>query len=111
MNSLVNKVRPVSKRTKAVTVIGISDDGCLSLTSRAMHAISKGQVLAGGTRHLEFFAEFEGQKIPFKGKLSDVIDRLEELSYENNIVILASGDPMFYGVGELIVEKFWIRTR
>lgn len=106
MNPLANKTRPVSKRTKAVTVIGISDDGCLSLTSRAMHAISKGQVLAGGIRHLEFFAEFEGQKIPFQGKLSDVIDQLEELSYENNIVVLASGDPMFYGIGGLIVKKF-----
>ncbi len=106
MNSLVNKVSPVSKRTKAVTVIGMSNNGCVSLTSRAMHAISKGQVLAGGTRHLEFFPEFKGQKIPFKGKLSDVIDQLEELSYENNIVILASGDPMFYGIGGLIAKKF-----
>ncbi|KAA3600522.1 MAG: precorrin-6y C5,15-methyltransferase (decarboxylating) subunit CbiE [Candidatus Scalindua sp. AMX11] len=94
------------KRTKTVTIIGMSDDGCLSLTSKAMHAISKGQVLAGGAQHLEFFAEFEGLKIPFQGKLPDVIDRLEELSFENNIVILASGDPMFYGVGGLIVKKF-----
>ncbi|GAX61603.1 precorrin-6Y C(5,15)-methyltransferase [Candidatus Scalindua japonica] len=106
MNPLVKKNQPVLKHTKTVTVIGMSDDGCLSLTSKAMHAISKGQVLAGGARHLEFFAEFEGLKIPFQGKLSDVIDRLEELSYENNIVVLASGDPMFYGIGGLIVKRF-----
>ncbi|MCP5007569.1 MAG: precorrin-6y C5,15-methyltransferase (decarboxylating) subunit CbiE [Planctomycetes bacterium] len=106
MNQLVTKSLPPSKAAKTVTVIGMSDDGCLSLTSRAMQAISKGQVLVGGTRHLEFFAEFEGQKIPFKGKLSHVIDRIDELSHENNIVILASGDPLFYGVGETIVKKF-----
>ena len=68
----------------AVTVVGMSDDGCVSLTSRAMNAVCKAQVLVGGERHLEFFPQFEGLKIPVKGKLSEILDKVEELSLENN---------------------------
>jgi precorrin-6Y C5,15-methyltransferase (decarboxylating) len=92
-------------KTKAVTVIGMSDDGCVSLTSRAMNAVSKTQVLVGGERHLEFFPQFEGLKIPIKGKLLEVIDKVQELSLENNVAVLASGDPLFFGVGSLLVKK------
>ena len=91
--------------TKAVTVIGMSDDGCLSLTARALNSVQKAQVLIGGERHLAFFPQFEGTKIPIKGKLLDLIEKISELSQENNVVVLASGDPLFFGIGGLITKK------
>ena len=92
-------------KTRAVTVIGMSDDGCVSLTSRAMNAVCKAQVLAGGERHLEFFPQFEGRKIPVRGRITDILHQIEELSLENNVVVLASGDPLFFGIGGLLVKK------
>lgn len=47
---------------KAVTVIGMGDEGCLGLSSIAANAVSKAQVLAGGERHLDFFPNFRGKK-------------------------------------------------
>ena len=47
---------------KAITVIGIGDDGCRSLSSRAINAVSQCQLLIGGQRQLEFFPEFDGGK-------------------------------------------------
>ena len=91
--------------TKAVTVIGMSDDGCLSLTARALNSVQNAQVLMGGERHLAFFPQFEGTKIPIKGKLMDLIDKVDELSQENNVVVLASGDPLFFGIGGLIGKQ------
>src|SRR5579859_747797 len=90
---------------RAVTVIGIGDDGCKGLTSRAMDAVARAQVLAGGERHLEFFPQFQGERILIKDGLSAVLDRIADLAHEQNVCVLASGDPLFFGVGGLIVRK------
>ncbi len=99
-HDLMKDIKP-----KAVTIVGMSDDGCVSLTARAVNAVLNAQILIGGQRHLEFFPQFTGQKISIKGKLSELMNTIEELSHENNIVVLASGDPLFYGIGSLIVKK------
>lgn len=90
---------------RAVTLIGIGDDGCRSLTSRAIGAITGAQVLVGGSRHLAFFPEFEGERILLEGGLSKALDAVARLAEENTIAVLASGDPLFFGVGSLVLKK------
>ncbi len=92
-------------RTKAITVIGINDDGCLGLPARAVQVIAKSQVLVGGERHLEYFPQFEGLRIPIKGKISDVIDQIQDLANEHNVAVLSSGDPLYYGIGGRLVKE------
>jgi len=101
MDQLVQR----SLKTKTVTIVGMSDCGCGSLTARAMNAVSRAQVLVGGERHLTFFPQFEGIKIPIKGKITDVIKQIEELFNENHVVVLSSGDPLYFGIGGLLVKK------
>ena len=93
------------KTRRAVTVIGIGDDGCKGLTARAMDAIMGAKVLVGGERQLEFFPQFEGQRILIKSGLSAVLDQIAELANEHNVCIVASGDPLFYGIGGLVVRR------
>ena len=90
---------------KAVTVIGIGDDGCPGLSSRAMNAVASARILAGGQRQLDFFPEFEGEKIVFKGNLSASLDKIAELADENSVCVLASGDPLYFGIGNLVSKK------
>ncbi len=90
---------------RAVTVIGIGDDGCAGLTSRAAGAVARAQVLVGGERHLAFFPQFEGERIALKGGLGAALDRVAELSNEHNVCVVASGDPLFFGIGPLVVKK------
>ncbi len=92
-------------RRRAVTLVGIGDDGCVGLTSRAMNAVMAAQVLVGGERHLAFFPEFGGERIVLKGGIAAVLDRVAELSEDRNVCILASGDPLFFGVGSLVIRK------
>ncbi len=89
-----------------ITVIGIGDDGCVGLSSRAVNAVARCQVLAGGERQLEFFPQFEGQRVVFKNGLMRAVNKLIELADENTICVLASGDPMFFGIGSLLTKKF-----
>lgn len=91
-------------RQAAVTLIGVGDDGCASLSSRAVHAVSRAQVLAGGERLLEFFPQFEGRRIVLKTGIKQAIQELAELATENNVCVLASGDPLFFGIGNLLIQ-------
>ncbi|CAM3595100.1 precorrin-6y C5,15-methyltransferase (decarboxylating) subunit CbiE [Parendozoicomonas haliclonae] len=84
----------------AITVIGMGDDGCASLSSKAVNAVQQAQVLAGSDRQLSFFPQFSGERLPFgKDGLQAYLDRIIEASYENTVCVLASGDPLFYGLG------------
>ncbi len=89
----------------AVTIVGIGDEGCGGLTSVAFGKIQRAQVLVGGNRQLDFFPDFRGHKISFQNGLMKVISEIASLCEENNVVVLASGDPLFYGVGDLISKK------
>jgi len=91
--------------SRAVTVIGIGDDGCVGLSSRAMNAVGRAQVLVGGERHLAFFPQFAGERVLVKSGLPAVLDRVAELAHENNVCVLASGDPLFFGIGALVVAR------
>ena len=90
---------------RAVTIVGIGDDGCTGLASRAMSAVLGAQVLVGGERQLEFFPQFRGERIVLKNGLGAALDRVVALAEEQNVCILASGDPLFFGVGSLVIRK------
>ena len=90
---------------RAITLIGIGDDGCASLTSRAMNAVMKAGVLVGGERHLEFFPQFQGERILLKGGVASVLDRVAELAEDQNVCVVASGDPLFFGIGSLVIKR------
>src|SRR5262249_10555799 len=81
------------------------DDGCAGLTARAVNAVAAAEVLAGGERQLAFFPQFKGERIVLKDKLGDSLDRLAELAHEHTVAILASGGPLFFGVGALVLKK------
>lgn len=93
------------KTRRAVTVIGIGDDGCSGLTSRAIDAVASAQWLVGGERQLAFFPQFQGERIVLKHGLGAVLDRVASLSEENFVCVLASGDPLFFGIGGLVIHR------
>jgi precorrin-6B C5,15-methyltransferase / cobalt-precorrin-6B C5,C15-methyltransferase len=93
------------RKQRPVTVVGIGDDGCSSLTSRALEAVASAQWLIGGERQLAFFPQFHGEKVVVKDGLSSLLERIADLSLENNVCVLASGDPLFFGIGGLVVKK------
>ena len=90
---------------RAVTIVGIGDDGCAGLTSRAVNAVFGAQVLVGGERQLGFFPQFAGERIVLAGGLGPALERVAELACEHSVTVLASGDPLFFGAGGLILKK------
>ena len=89
---------------KAVVVIGMGDDGCSSLSSRAASAVARAQVLVGGERHLAFFPQFVGERIVLKAGLDAALARVALLANEHTVCVLASGDPLFFGIGARVAK-------
>lgn len=87
-----------------ISLVGIGDDGCLSLSSRSINEIACAEVLAGASRQLEFFPQFEGETICFTQGLDNYIAQILEQATSKDICVLASGDPLFYGLGSRIVN-------
>jgi precorrin-6B C5,15-methyltransferase / cobalt-precorrin-6B C5,C15-methyltransferase len=92
-------------RRRAVTVVGIGEDGCVGLTSRAVNAVARAQVLVGGARQLAFFPQFEGERLVIEGGLSALLDRVAERAEDHAVCVLASGDPLLFGIGGRVIER------
>ena len=89
-----------------LVVVGIGHDGPAGLSAEAKAQVAAAQVLAGGRRHLDFFPERTGEKIVIDADLDKVVIRLSEVYATEKTVILASGDPLFYGIGGLLLRSF-----
>lgn len=89
--------------TQTMKVIGIGDDGQQSLLPLYRSWIEESELLVGGERHLSFFPEYAGEKRVLKGGLTALVEELR--SETRKTVILASGDPLFYGIGSLLAKK------
>ncbi|WP_263280390.1 SAM-dependent methyltransferase, partial [Paenibacillus darwinianus] len=90
---------------RKVNIIGIGDDGGAGLPPAIVRRIGEADVLVGGERQLAFFPEFAGRRIVLKGGLSRTAEELADLRQESDVVVLASGDPLFFGIAGYLANK------
>ena len=84
-----------------VVGLGMSPD---DLTPRALKVIREAQVLVGGRRLLSYFPDHPARKIPLGKDPEGTLGQLPALAADLRVVVLASGDPNFYGVGPLVLK-------
>ncbi len=88
-----------------IQVIGIGDDGAHGLPAKRIAAIESADVLVGGRRHLALFPDAGTERIEVGFNLKDVAARIDRASADGRrVVVLASGDPLFYGLGGYLVS-------
>jgi len=69
--------------------------------------IKRSGLLVGGKRLLDFFPEHNGYKVEISGDLNKVFKKIRDNSTDAaDIVILASGDPLFWGIAERVIKEF-----
>lgn len=91
--------------TRKIVVIGIGDDGVEGLSAEALHHVAVSDVLYGGQRQLDFFPRHQGEKRKIKGPIELMIQELRQCADHQKIVFLASGDPLFYGIGSTLIKE------
>lgn len=88
---------------KPIKMIGIGDDGKKSLLPIYEEWIYESELLVGGNRQLAYFPDYQGKTLPIEGGLSHLVERLQIET--KKVVILASGDPLFFGIGSYLSSK------
>ncbi len=88
----------------AVQVVGVGM-GPADLTAGAQAIIGQAQVLAGGARLLELFAGHPARRLLLRCNLAEWLDAVAQAAQSERVVVLASGDPGFYGVAGRLAER------
>jgi precorrin-6B C5,15-methyltransferase / cobalt-precorrin-6B C5,C15-methyltransferase len=88
-----------------ITVIGIGEDGVEGLSTSRIALIKDAEVLIAGERH-HYMVENSRAEILDWGQGFDHALKELEARRGKNIVVLASGDPMNFGVGSVLVRTF-----
>jgi precorrin-6Y C5,15-methyltransferase (decarboxylating) len=90
---------------RCIDVVGVGL-GPGDLTSNQRRILESAEILIGGRRLLAFFSDLPVEKKIIGKDLEEVIAYIRRRMNRKSIVVLASGDPLFYGIGARLVEAF-----
>lgn len=97
-----------SPRTEgSVTVVGIGADGWAGLTQAARALVLGADVILGGDRALGYLSpdlNKGAERVPLPAPLVAALPDLLATYAGRDLCLLASGDPMFYGIGATLVR-------
>jgi precorrin-6Y C5,15-methyltransferase (decarboxylating) len=92
-------------RDRPIDVLGLGMAGVLDPVGT--QRVASADVLAGGARLLERFAHLPGERIVVAHPLEAALDSLAEARERGRrVAVLADGDPLFFGIGARLVERF-----
>jgi precorrin-6Y C5,15-methyltransferase (decarboxylating) len=75
------------------------------VTAQTERWIARAEVLVGGQRVLDWFPEHPGKRILFQARMDPALEEAIALSESSRVLVLASGDPLFFGVGRRLVSR------
>lgn len=105
MRRLSTPDQPLSTAVPWLSIVGIGEDGLAGLGDEAKTAIGRAEIVFGGARHLALAdAAIRGARhgwlSPFERSVEAVL-----AARGRPVVVLASGDPFFYGVGVTLSRR------
>jgi precorrin-6Y C5,15-methyltransferase (decarboxylating) len=90
---------------KWLSVVGIGEAGLDSLTPAARAEVDKAEVLVGGARHLAMIPDDGRERLEWPTPISDAFPGIAARR-GTRFCVLATGDPLNYGVGAMLVRHF-----
>jgi precorrin-6Y C5,15-methyltransferase (decarboxylating) len=91
--------------TPWLTIIGIGEDGVAGLSATASVLVASAELVVGGARHLALVPAGKETRLVWEIPLAATIAHIAEWR-GRRVVVLASGDPMCYGVGVTLARTF-----
>jgi precorrin-6Y C5,15-methyltransferase (decarboxylating) len=88
-----------------LSIVGIGEDGLAGLSPAARTLVETAETLVGGERHLALAPSGTAERIVWAKPLSDTLRIIAERR-GRRVTVLASGDPLWYGVGVLLARHF-----
>jgi precorrin-6Y C5,15-methyltransferase (decarboxylating) len=88
---------------KWLSIIGIGEDGLSGLTSAARALLDTAKILVGGERHLAMVPDDGRERLVWPSPIRTLIPEIEALRGQR-VCVLATGDPMHFGVGTTLLR-------
>lgn len=88
-----------------LTIVGMGEDGVAGLGPRSQAALHAAEVIMGPPRHLNHVPETGAARILWPVPFADGLPMLANLR-GRRVVVLASGDPFWFGAGAVIARQF-----
>lgn len=85
-----------------VAVVGMGADGMAGLGAEARERIAGASLVAGGRRLLSLLGAHPAPRLAIEGDLLAAAARIDEASRAGPVVVLATGDPNFFGIAALL---------
>mgnify|MGYP000408881637 FL=1 len=105
---------------KWLRIIGIGEDGWDDLAADSKELLYEAEIVLGGERHLKMIPEdWEGERIVWPSPIRDAVTKIvswrpAESGSGKIVAVMASGDPLCYGIAakllrHLPIEEIWIK--
>src|SRR5207248_1953367 len=88
-----------------VHIIGIGSDGLAGLTTRARQLLTEADLVLGSEHALGLVPELHAERFRIGLDLQEVVRTLETHLGRRRLVVVASGDPLFYGVARYLCDR------
>jgi precorrin-6Y C5,15-methyltransferase (decarboxylating) len=88
-----------------LSIVGIGDDGLAGLSPAARTLVETAETLVGGARHLALVPKGAAKRLEWRHPLSNTLTDISARR-GTRVAVLASGDPLWYGVGALLLRHF-----
>jgi precorrin-6Y C5,15-methyltransferase (decarboxylating) len=89
-----------------IRIVGIGDDGPVGLGDRARAVIANALTLIGGDRQLAMFPDHAARRVSLGEDFAGTVAGLVAGAFGPRTVVLASGDPMFFGIAATLARHF-----
>ncbi len=84
-------------------IIGIGEDGLDGLSPTSRSVLEAAEIIIGGERHHDLSSKIQAERIAWPSPFDAMIDRIRA-EKGKRVVILVTGDPLWYSVGARITK-------
>jgi precorrin-6B C5,15-methyltransferase / cobalt-precorrin-6B C5,C15-methyltransferase len=95
----------VSTVEPKIHVLGIGPDGLAGLTARARELLTGAELVLGSEHTLGLLPELKAQRVRIGPDLQEAVRVLESNLGRKRTVVVAGGDPLFYGVARYLCDR------
>src|SRR3954463_2100259 len=88
-----------------IHIVGVGGDGLAGLTSRARDLVAGCDLLVGSDGALRLLPEVNAERVRIGSDLGEVTEKLRAGFGKKRIVVVATGDPLFYGVARYLCDR------
>jgi precorrin-6Y C5,15-methyltransferase (decarboxylating) len=95
----------VSASEAKIHIIGIGSDGVAGLTVRARELLDAADLVLGSEQALSLLPDLHSRRLRIGTDLPELVRTLEARMGKHRLVVLAGGDPLFYGIARYLCDR------